>query len=195
MILRAGERFRSAQDGIESWHCFSAGAHYDPDNVAFGALIGADEHLLAPGAGFDWHPHRGVVIVSWVVSGTLRHEDDGGEVLQVQPGDVLVQHAGSGIRHRESNGSDERPLRLVQMTLTGDEGSGVQLTAAPVQVGASRFTTWQSDGGWSAPRWHAHAVEGTWTVGPDRLAPGDSARGTGPVTTVGAGLLLVWELT
>ena len=194
MILRAGERFHSAHDGIESWHCFSAGAHYDPDNVAFGALIGADEHLVAPGAGFDWHAHRGVVIVSWIVSGTLRHEDDGGAVLRVRPGDVLVQHAGSGIRHRESNGSDGQPLRMVQMTLAGDEGSGAGLTSAPVQIGPCRFTVWRSDGGWSAPRWHAQAVDGSWTVGPDRLAPGDSARGGGQVAARGAGQLLVWQL-
>ena len=74
MIVRAADRFHVAHDGIETWHCFSAGAHYDPDNVAYGPMIGCDEHLVGPGAGFDWHPHRGVEIVSWVLSGVLRHQ-------------------------------------------------------------------------------------------------------------------------
>ena len=54
-IVRAGERYRSAHDGVESWHCFAAGANYDADNVALGALVGFDEHVVAPGGGFDWH--------------------------------------------------------------------------------------------------------------------------------------------
>ena len=41
-LRRAGQRFHTSQPGIETWHSFSAGAHYDPDNVAFGPLVGVD---------------------------------------------------------------------------------------------------------------------------------------------------------
>ena len=124
MIRRADDRFRSTHDGVETWHSFSAGAHYDPDNVAHGMLVGVDEHVVAPGAGFDWHGHRGVAIVSWVVSGRLRHEDDAGRVRRVGPGEVLVQRTGTGIRHCEVNASAREPLRMVQMTLVdGDDAT------------------------------------------------------------------------
>jgi quercetin 2,3-dioxygenase len=130
----AARRFRSEQPGITSWHCFSAGDFYDPDAVSFGPVVGLDEHRVAAGAGFDWHPHRGVQIASWVLAGTLRHEDAAG-VRLVGPGAVLVQRAGPGVRHRETNASDVEPLRFVQTTVLGDAGPSVELMAPPVQVG------------------------------------------------------------
>ena len=42
--------------------------------IAFGPVVGVDDHVVAPDAGFDWHAHRGVHIASWVLEGTLRHE-------------------------------------------------------------------------------------------------------------------------
>lgn len=135
MILRADDRYATSHPGVETRHAFSAGAHYDPDDVAFGPVVGCDEHLVGPGGGFDWHAHRGVVIVSWVLSGTLRHEDDGGGELLVPPGDLLVQSCGDGIRHRETNASGTERLRFVQTTLLLDLERSVGPASPPVRVG------------------------------------------------------------
>lgn len=180
VILRTDDRFHSSYDGIESWHCFSTGAHYDPDNVAHGALIGCDEHVLAPGAGFDWHAHRGVDIVSWVVAGALRHEDDRGTDRVVHPGEVFTQSAVAGIRHREANASPTAPLRLVQMTLLPSE--------------QAQFEVWESSAAVSSPLWHLFAGAGEWQLGAESLHGGDSARGAGELSVVGSGQLLVWKL-
>ncbi len=139
MTLRpSAERFRTDQRGITSWHSFSAGAHYDPSNVAFGPVIGVDEHLVAPGAGFDWHGHRGVVIVSRVLAGRLRHEDADGRVLTVGPGELLVQTTGDGVRHTETNASSSEPLRFLQLTLLGGgEVADVQVGTTPLGLGAA----------------------------------------------------------
>ena len=195
MILRADDRFRSVQDGVETWHCFSAGAHYDPDNVAHGALVAVDEHVIAPGAGFDWHGHRGVAIVSWVVSGRLRHEDDAGRVRRVAPGEALVQRTATGIRHCEVNASAREPLRLVQMTLldAADQAS-VAVESVPLDVDGARFDVWRAGVTLDAARWHAHVTEGDWRMGAEQLAAGDSVRGTGRLAVVGTGELLVWTL-
>ena len=147
-VVRAADRYRSDQPGITSWHCFSAGAHYDPDNVAFGPIIGVDEHLVAPGAGFGWHAHSGVEIVSWVLAGVLRHEDSNGDVRLVAAGERLVQSAGSGIRHTETNASDTEPLRFVQTTL--------------VDPGRARFKVWDSSGQVDAGRAHLFVARGSW---------------------------------
>ena len=74
---------------------------------------------VAPGAGFARHAHRGVVIVSWVLDGVLRHEDSTGHRTTVRPG--MVQHlsAGSGVSHAERNGGDDE-LRFIQMWLLDD---------------------------------------------------------------------------
>jgi hypothetical protein len=133
-VTRAAARYRSAQDGIESWHCFSAGAHYDPLNVSFGPIIGVDEHVLEPGAGFDWHGHRGVQIVSVVLDGTLRHEDSNGEVRFVEPGALLVQSTGAGVRHLEANASDSAPLRFIQTTILAAGAPALSLARPPQPV-------------------------------------------------------------
>jgi len=126
----AADRFETVAEGITTRHCFSAGAHYDPERVGFGPLTGLDEHTVGPGAGFDWHAHRGVEILSWVLDGVLRHEDESGTVLEVGPGELLHQSAGSGIRHRETNASGTVPLRFVQLTVLGETGPPLVARAA-----------------------------------------------------------------
>jgi quercetin dioxygenase-like cupin family protein len=196
VIRRAAHRFHTTHDGIETWHSFSAGPHYDPDNVAYGALIAVDEHRVAAGAGFDWHAHRHVDIVSWVLSGRLRHEGGDGRVRLIGPGQVLVQRTGRGIRHCEVNASAAEPLHLIQMTLVaGEDGSGVDTTSAPVALDGGRFEVWQRGGRLDAARWHVHVTGGQWRVGTDEASMHDTARGTGPVEIDGSGELLVWVLT
>ena len=127
-------RGRSSQPGIESWHCFSSGPYYDPSRIALGELIGVDEHRVAPRAGFDWHGHAGVHIVSWVLEGALRHEDISGEVRIVTPGTLFVQSTGAGIRHRETNASDTDPLTFVQVTLLVAGPVGMWSADPPAEI-------------------------------------------------------------
>ncbi len=61
--------------GRATWHAFSFGSYYDPDRTNFGAMVCHDEHLLAVGQGFTDHPHEGVDIITYVVSGAVAHED------------------------------------------------------------------------------------------------------------------------
>jgi redox-sensitive bicupin YhaK (pirin superfamily) len=131
---RRPDAFRTDQPGIVSHHVFSAGPHYDPDNLSFGPVIACDLHEVGPGAGFEWHGHRGVVIVSWVLTGTLRHEDSAGGVTTVPPGRVLMQSTGDGIRHRETNASEVDPLRFVQTTLLVDSPRSVVLDRPPLAL-------------------------------------------------------------
>ncbi|HVU92949.1 MAG TPA: pirin family protein [Jatrophihabitans sp.] len=132
------ERGRSSGPGIESWHSFSSGPYYDPSRISFGPVIGVDEHLVAPGAGFDWHAHRGVHIASWVLSGALRHEDSAGAVRVVRPGELFVQSTGTGMRHREWNASADEPLRFVQITVLGDGEPGRAVRSLPAEVAGVR---------------------------------------------------------
>ena len=193
-IMRADERYVSEQPGITSRHCFSAGAHYDPDNVAFGALVGIDEHTLAPGAAFDRHAHRAVTIVTWVLEGALRHEDSTGAVHLIEPGSVAVQVAGRGVEHTESNASDTEPVRFIQTTLVSEaDEPSYRVTALPLLVENTLFDV-QRDGRLilEAQRMHLFAAEGNFAVENEALFEGDSMRGTEePITVEGKGELLV----
>jgi redox-sensitive bicupin YhaK (pirin superfamily) len=58
---------------------------------------------FAPGTGIDVrpHPHIALATVTYLFSGSLRHRDSLGSVLDIQPGDVNWMTAGAGITHSE----------------------------------------------------------------------------------------------
>jgi redox-sensitive bicupin YhaK (pirin superfamily) len=123
-VRTAADRFLTSTPSQRTWHSFSFGEHYDPANVGFGALAAHNEELLAPGAGFDPHPHRDSEIVTWVLEGSLRHEDTQGNRGVLGSGSVQLLSAGSGVTHSERNAAADRPVRFVQMWLTPDRGGG-----------------------------------------------------------------------
>jgi redox-sensitive bicupin YhaK (pirin superfamily) len=200
-VQRGAERYRSVQPGIVSRHCFSAGAHYDPANLRFGALIALDEHVLDPGAGFAEHAHRGVELVSWVLAGVLRHEDGSGRVELVGPGQLQQQISGAGIRHSECNASASEPLRFVQAWLALPAGKHVaryRLGRPPLAGLAAQVSVIRPDRavgehvpvpGWAVGFVTRGEIElGRRTV----LRPGDSVRLRGDTVHVrGSGEVLV----
>jgi redox-sensitive bicupin YhaK (pirin superfamily) len=113
-IRRADERFRTAGEWLDSRHSFSFGAHYDPANVGFGFLVAHNDETVAPGTGFETHPHQDLEIVTWVLRGALAHRDSQGNSGVVYPGLAQRMSAGSGIRHSEWNDGDD-PVHYVQM--------------------------------------------------------------------------------
>jgi redox-sensitive bicupin YhaK (pirin superfamily) len=123
-VMRGSQRFVTAANGIRTASCFSFGAHFDPSNIGHGPLLACNDEVLAPGAGFAPHRHADVEIVTWVLSGTLRHEDDAGHRTDVPAGGVQRLSAGWGVRHSERNASATSPLRFVQMWLRPDHYGG-----------------------------------------------------------------------
>ncbi|MEU7068662.1 pirin family protein [Streptomyces narbonensis] len=117
-IQRAAERYPGGDPaaGIETRHALSFGPYYDPDNLRFGAVLACNEERLAPGAGFDEHPHSHTEIVTWVVEGELTHHDTAGHTTVVRPGDLQRLGSAGGVRHVERNDADV-PLVFVQMWL------------------------------------------------------------------------------
>ncbi|MCW8842445.1 MAG: pirin family protein, partial [Rhodobacteraceae bacterium] len=52
-------------------------------------------------AGFPWHPHRGIETITYVISGSVTHQDSLGNNGTLGAGDVQWMTAGSGILHQE----------------------------------------------------------------------------------------------
>ncbi|PWI18642.1 pirin family protein [Streptomyces sp. Act143] len=213
-VRRAGERYPGGEagTGIESRHAFSFGAHYDPDNLRFGALIACNEERLVPGAGFDEHPHSHTEIVTWVVEGELTHRDTAGHETKVRPGDLQRLSSAGGVRHVERNDGD-RPLTFLQMWLAPREPGGdpayeivrgiadstpyaVPEAGAMLHVrrlGAGERTA-VPDGRYV----HVHVVRGEVRLDGEALGPGDAARITDAegvdAVAVTPAELLVWEM-
>jgi quercetin 2,3-dioxygenase len=125
---RARQRFLSRTDGAETYHSFSLGEHYDPTNVDFGRLMVNNDHLVRVGAGYPDHSHRDAEIVTWVLSGSLVHEDSRGNSGLTYPGLVQRMSAGSGVVHAERNDAyridptlPAQPVHFIQMWIRPDE--------------------------------------------------------------------------
>lgn len=65
------------------------------------------EHYMR---GFPWHPHRGIETITYVLSGSVGHEDSLGNKGNLNAGDVQWMTAGSGIMHQEMPSGDTAGL-------------------------------------------------------------------------------------
>lgn len=119
-IRRAGDRFTTRIDWLDSKHSFSFGHHYDPGNAGHGLLLVNNDDVVRPGAGFGTHAHENMEIVSWVLAGELEHRDSQGNHGVVVPGLAQRMSAGTGIRHSEKNLSSTTDLHFVQMWVPPD---------------------------------------------------------------------------
>jgi quercetin 2,3-dioxygenase len=120
-IRRAAGRAVTTTPWLTSRHSFSFGDHYDPDNTHHGLLLVNNDDTVAPGTGFDTHPHRDMEIVTWVLQGQLAHQDSAGNHGVIYPGLAQRMSAGSGILHSEKNDSATAPVHFVQMWVVPDE--------------------------------------------------------------------------
>ena len=93
-IRPARDRSLTRTPWLNSRHSFSFATHHDPANTHHGLLLVNNDDVVAPGTGFDTHPHRDMEIVTWVLDGSLVHQDSTGhsavsvEGLQVDIADV-----------------------------------------------------------------------------------------------------------
>lgn len=127
-LRRGDDRFVTRTDWATTRHSFSFGAHYDPGNVGFGALLVVNEDVVGSGTGYDPHPHLDSEIVTWVLSGSLVHTDSRGNSGLVHRGLAQRMSAGSGIVHSERNDAyrtdpsrPATPVHFWQMWVRPDE--------------------------------------------------------------------------
>jgi redox-sensitive bicupin YhaK (pirin superfamily) len=128
-VRRAGERFATRIDWLDSKHSFSFGRHYDRTNTHHGLLLVNNDDVVAPGTGFETHPHRDMEIVTWVLRGQLVHQDSQGHNGVIYPGLAQRMSAGTGILHSEKNDAwrltgsapDDDPVHFVQMWVVPDD--------------------------------------------------------------------------
>jgi hypothetical protein len=134
-IRRAGERFATKIDWLDSKHSFSFGPHHDAANTHHGLLLVNNDDIVRAGTGFGTHPHRDMEIVTWVLSGELEHKDSEGNHGVILPGHAQRMSAGTGIRHSERNPNSTADVHFLQMWVAPDT-DGIEPGYQQLDVGA-----------------------------------------------------------
>jgi len=119
-LRKAGERGHADHGWLRSWHSFSFADYHDPAHMNWGPLRVINEDIVAPATGFGQHGHRDMEIVTYLLSGPLRHEDSMGNGATFRAPEVQRMSAGRGVMHSEFNASDSEPVHLLQIWIEPD---------------------------------------------------------------------------
>ncbi len=126
-IRRGADRHQTRIGWLHGRHSFDTGIDPLGMDTHHGVLVVSNHDTIAPRSGFDTHPHRDMEIVTWVLNGSLVHQDSEGHAGIIYPNLAQRMTAGTGIRHSERNDRPggnpdaEQPLDLIQMGVVPDE--------------------------------------------------------------------------
>lgn len=102
-LRRHTERHHDQGRKRDVWQTFDARDRADPLADGFGSLAGLDEIRISPRGGAAWRPRDEAETVTYVLLGTLAHEDSGGTSGMIRAGEFQRMTAGRGVRYKEVN--------------------------------------------------------------------------------------------
>lgn len=120
-VFPAESRFKVDQGWMRSRLSFSFGSYFDANNTSFGVMRVCNDDEVDPGKGFGAHPHSDMEIVTVVLEGTIRHEDNLGNSEVAKVGEIQRMTAGYGTVHAEYNASDIESMRILQLWFMPNE--------------------------------------------------------------------------
>jgi quercetin 2,3-dioxygenase len=124
-LRKANDRGHAEHGWLDTYHTFSFADYYDPQWMGFRSLRVINDDVVLPHGGFGQHPHRDMEIVTYILSGSLAHQDSMGNGRVIVPGEFQYMAAGTGILHSEQNPSGTEAVHLLQIWIVPDE-KGVQ---------------------------------------------------------------------
>ncbi len=134
-VRRSQDRGHANHGWLDTYHTFSFADYFDRNFMGFRSLRVINEDRVAPSAGFGNHGHRDMEILTYVVEGSLAHEDSMGHQQTLGPNEIQRMSAGSGIMHSEFNPSGDESVHFFQIWIEpatrGSEPSYEQIRFDP----------------------------------------------------------------
>ena len=144
VIHKADTRGHSQYDWLDSYHTFSFDEYFDSDRINFGALRVLNDDKVAPGQGFQTHPHKNMEIISIPLKGHLQHGDSKKNSRIITVGEIQTMSAGTGIFHSEVNASPVEPVEFLQIWIMPRNGIPVPFIRILALQNWNVRTNWQS---------------------------------------------------
>lgn len=120
-VIASDKRGVTENEWLRSMHTYSFGKYHNLARINFGPLRVFNDDVVKPGKGFSTHSHDNMEIVTIVLEGSLRHQDDKGNEGVLKSGDVQRMSAGTGIAHSEMNASSEEEVHFLQVWIYPEE--------------------------------------------------------------------------
>jgi redox-sensitive bicupin YhaK (pirin superfamily) len=84
-LRRGADRHQTRIGWLHGRHSFDTGIDPLGRDTHHGVLVVNNHDTIAPGSGFETHPHRNMEIVTWVLNGSLVHQDSEGHAGLIYP--------------------------------------------------------------------------------------------------------------
>lgn len=118
LTIHRNENRGSATYGwLNARYSFSFASWHDPRFMGISSLRVINEDIVRPQTGFSRHSHDNMEILTYILEGTISHEDSMGNKTTITAGECQLMSAGSGISHSELNRHPTQRLHLLQIWL------------------------------------------------------------------------------
>lgn len=115
LIQRASDRLEFGRGGFQVRRILPGLCLQNPCAPGFGPLGAFDHAHLQPGVVVAMHQHRNDEILSYVLRGTMLHEDTSGGRLPLTPTHFAVMNAGRGMWYEERVPDDGESVEMLQI--------------------------------------------------------------------------------